>query len=66
MRRSILVVLLALLLFAVSFAQVPRQISFQGKLEGVSSPVNLQFRIFDDPSEGAIFSYGSILIEYVE
>jgi len=44
------VVLLGLLLVAVSYAQVPHEISFQGKIAGVVSPVNLQFKIFDAPT----------------
>jgi len=43
-----------LLLFASAllFAQVPHEISFQGKLVGVSSPVNLEFRIYDAETGG--------------
>ncbi len=52
MRRGVLLVLLIVLFFAVSFAQVPREISFQGKLAGVTSPVNLTFKIFDAATGG--------------
>jgi len=52
MRRKVLVVLLSVVLVAAIYAQVPREISFQGKLAGVISPVGLEFKIFDDATAG--------------
>lgn len=51
MKKMLLVVFVLAIATAI-FANVPREISFQGKIVGVVSPVNLTFRIFDAPSAG--------------
>jgi len=51
--KKTLLVLSILIIVTTIVADVPREISFQGKLVGVSSPVNLTFKIFDDAAAGS-------------
>ncbi|MBN2544127.1 hypothetical protein JXI42_14800 [bacterium] len=52
MSRYVLFVLTLLLFSSMLFAQVPRELSLQGKLEGTASPADMEVRLYDAETGG--------------
>ena len=51
-RKASIMVFLLSITISLIISSPPRELSFQGKLVGVSSPVDLTFKIFDTEAVG--------------